>query len=285
MKKVFACLLAVAMLLSLVACAKDGKSDDKSSSGFDNIFDSGESTELTEKTEDTTEPTETEPSNLTPTGPEETYPDQLAVIVANRAVWMNNDELFAPQCLYTAADLDHNGLLEIWFGACMGTGIYTYMYAWEVSEDMTELIALERDYDEYYSQADMMCAEADVYYDSDSRSFYYIFTDDARNGWAWNGTDVRALLVKDGKLSEQTIASRSCETDNDYVSTTTYYDASGKEISEAEFEAAAESYFAGLQAMQASFLWQTIDDGEFDALSDEALLETLQEALEGFTVS
>ncbi len=282
MKKVFACLLAMALLLSLVACAKDDAPESQPSSTPDSTSDSKETSEPTDKTEDTTEPSETEPTTK---GPEETYPDQLAVIVANRALWMNNEELYSPQCNYTVADLDHNGRLEIWFGACMGTGIFTYMYAWELSEDLTELVALERDYDEYYSQADMMCAEADVYYDEDAHSFYYIFTDDARSGWAWNGTDIRALLVKDGKLSEQTIASRSCETDNDYVSTTTYFDASGNEISEADFEKAAETHFADLHKMQASFLWQTINDGEFDDLSDEALLEMLQEALDAFTVS
>lgn len=282
MKKILACLMAIALLLSLVACAKEAKDDSKDVSTPDSVSDDKNTSESTDKTEDTSAPTETEP---TTTGPEETYPDQLAVIVANRSLWMNNEELYSPQCLYTVADFDHNGRLEVWFGASMGTGLFTYMYAWELSEDLTELVALERDFDEYFSQSDMMVSEAEVYYDEDTHDYYYIFSDSSRSGWAWSGVDVRALRVKDGSLSEMTLASMSIDTDENYVSTTTYYDASGNEISEADFDKAAETYFADLQAMQASFLWQTINDGEFDDLSDEALLKKLQEALDTFTVS
>ncbi len=282
MKKVLALLLALAMLLSLAACAKEKAPEVQPSSEPNSVSDSKETTE---PTEDTTEPSETETTEPTTTGPEETYPDQLAVIAANRAMWLTNEELYSPQCLYTVADFDHNGRLEVWFGASMGTGLFTYMYAWELSEDLTTLVALERTFDEYFSQADMMVSEAEVYYDEDTHDYYYIFSDSSRSGWAWSGVDVRALLVKDGSLSEMTLASMSIDTDENYVSTTTYYDASGNEISEADFDKAAETYFADLQAMQASFLWQTIDDGEFDTLSDEALLEKLQEALNAFSVS
>ena len=277
MKKVFACLLAMALLVSLVACAKGDKTESTTASTQD-----VQTTAPTEQTEDTTAPTETEPTTA---GPEETYPDQLAVIAANRAMWLTNEELYSPQCLYTVADFDHNGRLEVWFGACMGTGMFTYMYAWELSEDLTALVALERNFDEYFSQSDMMVEKADAYYDEAADTYYYIFTDSNRSGWAWNGTDVRALSVKDGKLSELTLASRSCETNNDYVSTTTYFDASGNEISEADFDKAAETRFADLQKMQASFLWQTIEEDEIASISDEALLEKLQEALNAFSVS
>ena len=277
MKKVFACLLAMALLVSLVACAKGDKTESTTASTQD-----VQTTAPTEQTEDTTAPTETEPTTA---GPEETYPDQLAVIAANRALWMNSEELFSPLCLYTVADFDHNGRLEVWFGANVGTGLYTYMYAWELSEDLTELVALERNFDEYFSQADMMVEKADVYYDEAAETYYYIFKDSSRSGYAWSGMDIRALTVKDGKLSEMTLASLSLDTDENYVSTMTYYDASGNVISEAEFDAAAETYFADLQAMQASFLWQTIEEDEIASISDEALLEKLQEALNAFSVS
>ena len=282
MKKVFACLLAMALLVSLVACAKEKSPEAQPSSEPSSTSDSKETTK---PTEDTTKPTETETTEPTTTGPEETYPDQLAVIAANRAMWLTNEELFSPQCLYTVADFDHNGRLEVWFGANVGTGLYTYMYAWELSEDLTELVALERNFDEYFSQADMMVEKADVYYDEAANTYYYIFSDSNRSGWAWSGTDIRALTVKDGVLSEKTLASVSYDTDENYVTTTTYFDASGNEISEADFDKAAETYFADLQAMQASFLWQTIEEDEIASISDEALLEKLQEALNAFSVS
>ena len=280
MKKVFACLLAMALLVSLVACAK-GEETESTTASTQEV----QTTAPVEQTEGTTAPTETETTEPTTTGPEETYPDQLAVIAANRAMWLTNEELYSPQCLYTVADFDHNGRLEVWFGANVGTGLYTYMYAWELSEDLTELVALERNFDEYFSQADMMVEKADVYYDEAADTYYYIFSDSNRSGWAWSGMDIRALTVKDGVLSEKTLASVSYDTDENYVTTTTCFDASGNEISEADFDKAAETYFADLQAMQASFLWQTIEEDEIASISDEALLEKLQEALNAFSVS
>ncbi len=279
-----ALLLAVALLLALSGCAMVAQKEDVVVKTEESEEETKQSTEESSQDDPTEESTTTEPTTEMPTEPAFTVDEQLALIAANHGTWMNGEEMFSPELFYTVTDLDQNGRLEVLFGCSMGTGIFTYVDVWQVNEDCT---ALEKanSFEEGYSQADIILSQTDVYYDEEADVYYYMFTDDARSGWMWNGTDKRAVWLKDGAYNEKTLATRSCDTDEEYNSVTTYYDAIGNEITEEEFEAMPATVHAELQKLRANILWQRIAQEALAEVNEEELLLALQEAAAGFSLS
>ena len=283
MKRLTALLFALTMLLCFTACK-------------DNTNETEPTVITAESTEPTTEPVTEEPSQST-ASTEEPYTEpvivteglqnaheQIANMVENRLLWLNEDELYGFMYNFAVADMDGNGRLELYFGSCEGTGHFTFVDCWELSEDLSCLEAVQKDYPLEYSQADMIRGEADVYYDLQTGCFYYIFTDENRNGWAWQGSELRAWSLCEGLISEEALGSYNCETDENYVTVEYYLDAQGREITQEEYEALQEQRFAGMYPMRAKILWHAIDIEEFDALTDEVLTDLLLQSAESFAL-
>ena len=248
--------------------------------------------EPTQKTEPVTESTEpAEPTDATADSSSlpailEAIPveDQLALMLANRDSWMNDEEMYGTMYNLTVTDLDHNGRLELLFGSCMGSGLFTYVDMWEVSPDGSELVGLHKSYTAEYSQADMICQEATVYYDQEEDTYYYIFTDVNRNGWMWSSTEHRALWLKDGVIRERTLGAYVLETDESYVTHEHWYDAEGNEISMEMYEDQPALAYDNCQELHAMMLWHNIGIEEVSNLTDEDVAMLLTQAADSFLV-
>lgn len=275
MRRCFAMILAAVMLLSLAGCGGDNENETKP-------------TVITVEPTESTVPRTTQPSSP---GEENTFvkaefplEDQIALMVEGRDLWLNEDEMYGTLYNYTVTDLDQNGRYELLFGSCMGSGLFTYMNMWEVNEDCTGLTPLATSYAEGDSQADMIRDRAKVYYNRENNLYYYIFSDEIRNGWMWQSSEQRALCLSFGMVNDKTLGRYVCETDESYVTREGYYDAEGNEISKMAYEDLAPLLFEMHEELEATILWQSIDTEEVGAMTDDVLQTLLQQSAESFRV-
>ncbi|MBR4308766.1 MAG: hypothetical protein IKT58_04130 [Oscillospiraceae bacterium] len=285
MKRIFAVLLIVAMTLSLCACGR-GKDDEDSGPRLTPIQDRGTESEENKEEKEEEEPQDredvTQESTQAPTEPTASVEDQLTFLVANRDTWMQHYSW--PTIYYTVADLDQNGCLEIMVAETFGTGSNSYYNIWEVSRDCTELIHTN-DFDREVFQSDIIKDLMDVYYNRDTDTYFYLVSDYERNGWAYNCTRVRGMSLKNGRIEECPVCYEVCETGDDYVSVTTYYDNGYNTLSIETFETFPDEYFANCEKLQATFEWVNVYLGADQVISDEEVLANLQNALACFYLS
>jgi len=303
MKKVLCFFLAAVLLLTVTACSGKREFDETTL----DTADASQSEEVTAEAS-TTDPTETsltpeetaEPTTETTTEAtteattqavtEESEPtvlsvdSQLALIAESKNQWMRSDEFPSSMMLYAVTDLDQNGRLEIIYGCNMGTGMYTYAEVWQVSEDGKTLEKTDS-FEEGYSRVDFFLSQTVAYYDRENDMYYYMFTDEGRSGWMWNGTDKRALWLEDGVLYEQTLASRSCDTDEAYNTVITYYDGLRNPITESEFDTIEERTYGAYEKLNVSILWQNVAWEELETLEGQTLVEKLAESVQGFSLA
>ena len=209
---------------------------------------------------------------------------QLALIAESKNQWMRSDDFLSPTMLYAVTDLDQNGRLEIIYGCNMGTGMFTYAEVWQVSEDGKTLEKTDS-FEEGYSRADFFLSRTVAYHDRENDMYYYMFTDEGRNGWMWNGTDKRAMWLEDGVLYEQTLASRSCDTDEEFNTVITYYDGLGNPMTESEFDTIEDRAYAAYEKLNVSILWQNVAWEELETLGGQTLVEKLAESAQGFSLA
>ncbi len=291
MRKWIAMLLLAGMLLPLTAC-------DKTQQETEPTVITAETTQATEPSQ-TVENTSTAPTTDAPVDvpmeevTEETtaeyrlvlpLEEQVALMIAQRASWLNEDELYGFMYNFTVADMDRNGRCELYFGSCEGTGLYTFVDAWELGEDCSSLLPVEKDYAMEHSQADIIRGQATVYYEEQQDTYCYIFSDENRNGWVWQGSEKRVWCLKDGRISEEILGSYNCETDESYTTREFYLDAQEREISKEDYEQLEALRFADCRSMEAKLLWQSVDIEELDTLTDELLADLLLQSAEGFTL-
>ncbi len=203
------------------------------------------------------------------------YQDQLALIADNTALWQQDIDygLWG----YIVTDLDYNGRMEIISASLQGTGMYTIINIFEVSEDGSTLAEVEQDRPEYESSPDIMSDKTKVYHDEDAGRYYYIFTDMIRNGYAENYENKRAVWLEDGVWKEMPLANKSViYSDIDHF-TETFADASGNAISEEEYLSAEDSWFENISPEEVCLKWQMTDKEGFSG-TDRADLLILLEA-------
>ena len=276
LKKLFAFTLVFAMLLTMAACGSDERKDrndrdERNGQGENDVFDflKGDSDSDEDEENDTAKPAVS-------------YADQIALIVSEMAQWaIPSDDYYQPYS-YTVTDLDHNGRVELIVSVCMGTGFFSYNNVWEVNESFDGITLCRTPYGEYGSQSDIIVSQLKAY--RDGEHCYYIVSDYVRSGWAWNGEEIRAYCLKDGAISDETLASYSCNNYEDGTSDTTYFDANGREISESEYENVASDIYSDLEELDVTLLWHTLSEEEFSQLDDESLTSLLTQAWQGFTV-
>lgn len=213
------------------------------------------------------------------------YAAQLRLIAANAAVWMGDTELTAEPYFYAVTDLDQNGRLEIIQSSRQGTGLYTYTNIWEVSADGTELAPCQYSVAEVESQPDIITDPLAVYFDAANGRYFYIFTDDIRNGAAEYYQSLMAFSLREGVVS----VSLLCQSHSVYSSAssveTTYADAEGNAIGEDAYNSAADEAFAGMTAMSAAIGWTDYSVSERLAqLSAEEITAILESSWEGFAL-
>lgn len=279
MKRILVMLCVCALMCALTACYEEELP------GISvNLGTTEGTTESTQEmsTEDTilqTEPTETTTEKETLSQEE-----QLALIAAEREQWLPEEEWYYQPYSYAITDLNQNGRLELLVSICEGTGIYTTTNVYEVSEDGEQLLRCENSTGEGASQVDLIVGKAPVYYNEESGSYTYLFSDFMRAGWEWNGSEDRAVMLNDGTLTEILIAGISNEYDMEGNCTTSYYNAVGEELDEAAYYATIAEYFADCVEMEAIFAWQNLGCDEAYTMDAEAWVRTLSASFSGFGI-
>ncbi|MGN1306846.1 MAG: hypothetical protein ACI4V3_04190 [Faecousia sp.] len=280
MKKFWLLLTLATLTLSLAACQGERK-------GILSFLQEGLGKEESSTTEaTTTEETTTEtPTTEAPTTeastapvPEMPYEDQIALLAVNYPQWVKTDS--AVPYSFAVTDLDRNGRLEVITSVCMGTGIFTYTDIWEINETYDGVMRCETDFDEYYSQADIIDASLTAF--ARGGDYYYIVTDYIRNGYAYHAAETRSMCLKDGVYSETLLAYCVTEVSEDYEETTTYYDADATVISEAEFETMSEVCFADARPYTATLGWISFYEDEIEAMDTLAWENVLTDSWQSF---
>ena len=200
---------------------------------------------------------------------------QINLIAENSSLWKQDVEF--GNWGYTVTDLDHNGRLEIISASVQGTGFYTYILAYEVSEDgngLSELIGPE--FKTGDSAPDIMVSEVPVFYDEKDGRYYYIFDDMIRNGMAEYYENKRAVSIVDGTWTETYLAYKTTlYTDAEHYSMDCR-DSENNTITEAAYNSIAETVYANLEQSKAEFNWIMTDNNEFGTLNTAQIAEKLR---------
>jgi hypothetical protein len=266
MKKAIVCALALAMMLASAACGKTTAAGNTGSAGSTGSTESVESTTGTGSSSETTDTTQA----------------QIKLIADNRATWLASDD--TEPYSYVVTDLDGNGRLEITASSCQGTGLYTYSSVWEVSEGLDALTLIENPVAEGDSQADIIVNATPAYYDKTTDTYNYVFGDVIRNGAAEEYENIRAVSLKNGKLTDKCLASKSEIYNSENKAVVTYEDAEGNTLKPSEFGAIADKVFSGLDSKKASFKWIDDDDNTLASLDSDELCKLLEDSYRYFSV-
>ena len=207
---------------------------------------------------------------------ERTVENQLVTIWDARETWRVLEE--TDGWCYAVTDLDGNGRLEILSSETHGTGNFTTLRAWEVSEDGMSLNPIAAPAEDgaggpvltsgFYSDENPSKEDVETYTDG-SGITYYVQTDINKDGYAHYYETKLAVFLKDGKLDSQIIATKQTDYDENGGETVTCQNGAGETISEDDYETAVQRHFEGLPQKNATFGWLTCVHSE--ELHEEAL--------------
>lgn len=204
---------------------------------------------------------------------------QIRLMVKAREQWLINDDYVNDVEKVTVADLDNNDRLELIVSHHGGTGHYTYSHFYEIAEDYKSLEKCKIDISEGESQPDILLETEDVAVYVDRQGIpHYIVADYIRNGseyyFLWHD-----MTLQEGVVGYNPLGMRyedySYQADKAWVR---YTDVNGKEITQEEFQAISETFFADSQT-QYYVNWKWLNKKELHELSDEQLQNILLESL------
>lgn len=188
---------------------------------------------------------------------------------------------------YAMTDLDQNGKYEIISAENYGVGDYTESRMFELSEDGKTLTEIEHVY-EGDSQVDLMQEKADVYKDTETGFYYYIFSDTAKDTYKKTYNTKVAISLQNGKFIEERLATESIiyegESEEPVV---TYYDSEGYEITLDDYMNAEANRFSGYEKLQATFGWKGYTYTNHDSVinsGNDGLQKIFQDSLSKFSV-
>lgn len=250
MKRFLCALLTLCIILSLCACT--GKADVTPA-----VTASPEPVNSAEPTASNS------PAASFPSGEE-----QLALIASSLSTWecKLDYESDYDYYRYAVTDLDANGRLEVFAAITQGTGIYTSGRFFEVSESGDALNEYPLPANEYSCIPEVTVQSTVRYTDSANSETHYIFNDNTRNGAAEFYNTVFAMTLKNGAVSFTPLGSYESISRDGNTPDEVWYDASGERIDKAQYDALADSFFAGCAASEARFGWFGLRDGELSEL-------------------
>lgn len=198
---------------------------------------------------------------VTPTETEDSA-GQIDIIVENIELWAYEAEYANEVYAYTVTDLDQNGRLELLAAHHGGSGDYTYIGLYEVSEDRTELDVCVVDIPEGMSQPDIIMEGAQVYRDPADGVLRYIVKDHVKISAGEEYEFTEALSFTDGVLRVEQLAYFHRVYAEDGSVAEEYF--RGEEtITAAEYSGIAETVFSGMERLDAYFMWysSTVEPG------------------------
>lgn len=253
MKKRIAVLLCIGMALTFCAC-----------SGESETIPAG------------TPPVSAAPVDAEPSAPPTPAPElpsageQLSLILSCRSDWDCTAYEFSEydRFSYAVTDLDGNGRLELFAAQTQGTGVFTYGKLFEVSADFSALVPCPfamPDGTACETLPEVIMASVQTFTDAASGLRYYIFLDTTRAGAGESVTSTDALSLKDGAVTLFRLGylhGLYSESGSDIH----YYDATGSEITEAQYHTLAIDAFSSLTEGSAQLGWFTFNDGTAEEL-------------------
>ena len=186
--------------------------------------------------------------------------EQRRILEENRVLWAFDEGEYAPDWYYTFTDLDHNGQMEVLAASTQGSGIFTYANFYEVLPDGSGVKNLYHEGVEIEGPdawPELIRDSLPCYYDRAADRYYYVCTDDTRDGAAHSLSQWAALCLKDGVAEWEYLAGV------EYLWTeagemVNYMDAAGNPISQADYDAAVERRFAGMERSELKLSWNEV---------------------------
>ena len=186
--------------------------------------------------------------------------EQRRILEENRGLWAFDEGEYAPDWYYAFTDLDHNGLLELLSASTQGSGVFTYAHFYEVLPDgsgVRNLYHADGEIEGPDDWPEIILDTLPCYYDSAADRYYYVCSNDVRDG-AWHGmTQLAALSLKDGTATIETLAAMDVQLTEDGEQRT-YTDGEGKPISEEDYNSAVERRFAGMARSELRPDWNAV---------------------------
>ena len=186
--------------------------------------------------------------------------EQRRVLEENRALWAFDEGEYAPDWYYTFTDLDHNGQMEVLAASTQGSGIFTYAHFYEVLADGSGVRNLRRESVEIEGPdawPELIRDSLTCYYDRSADRYYYVCSDDTRDGAAHSLSQWAALCLMDGVADWEYLAGVEYFWTEEGESVS-YTDAAGNPISEADYNSAVEKRFAGMERSELKLNWNGV---------------------------
>lgn len=186
--------------------------------------------------------------------------EQRRILEENRGLWAFEEEEYSPDWYYAFTDLDRNGLLEVLAASTQGSGIFTYAHFYEVLPDGSGIRNL------YHADAEavrmddwpeIILESIPSYYDKDTDRYYYICTNNVRDGAAHTISRPAALCLKDGAAEWEYLAMKETNVTEEGEQTT-WLDGSGNPITEEEYNSIVENRFAGMEPAEFKPEWNAV---------------------------
>lgn len=183
------------------------------------------------------------------------YENQLKLLADSQSQWQQQDEPGEPYS-YAVADLDQNGRLEILAMSTRGTGVFTFGKIYEVNDSASALAECSLPVEEG-SLPEMILSSVSAA--SAGGTYYYLFTDDCKNGAAEYHQSIQAVSLKDGVISIETLGQSTMIAVDGNPGWT--YSQNGQSITQEEYEAIIPAFQAEREGFTANFEWFTLENG------------------------
>ena len=209
-------------------------------------------------TQEETEDPEEKPQDLTQL-PD--FDEQIDLIVQKRSDWMLEEESWDNPS-YAVTDLDGNGRLEIMYEQLQGTGRFTDMAIYEVSEDKKSLVSGYGSEDSYGGDAPDVGDDNVVTMIEQDGTVHYLFKDGTKNGIAEFYETTCDVTFSDGRWHEKDLGYYSAIYENYYTDEAaedelkeTYENAAQEPITEEEYRNLGREAYPGAQEDVAVLGW------------------------------
>ena len=197
--------------------------------------------------------------------------EQRGVLEANRSLWAFDEGEYAPDWYYTFTDLDHNGLMEVISASTQGSGIFSYARFYEVLPDgsgVRNLYHADVEIEGPDDWPEVILESIPCYYDCTEDRYYYVCSNDVRDGAAHAMTQLAALCLKDGVAEWEYLVSMEVQwtESGEHFS---YMDSAGNPISEEEYDSAVARRFAGMELSELQLGWIAVTPYAAAAASED----------------
>ena len=160
---------------------------------------------------------------------------------------------------YTITDLDHNGSLELVGAMEKGEEYYTFAKIWEVGSTLDTFIECDMGVKEGEPFVDIICDSADTYYDKQSDTWYYMFSEDYLKNEGNFYAVKCSVSLKEGCVSPVAYAYEHTEVING-IRAVEYNDLDGNILTPEEYNAVGTKQFSEMEKSCTNFGWFTMKD-------------------------